>query len=119
MTIKKTIIDQPVPQLPVADVQRSQEYYRDVLGFDIAWMYPDKSIGAVTRGPVSIFLAKAAGRIHPNIHWIFSEDVDATYAELQAKGANITEEIENKPWNIRQFTIKDLNGHVFYFHHDL
>ena len=48
----KTKIDQPVPQLPVSDVEKSQEYYRDVLGFDIAWTYPNKLIGAVNRGEV-------------------------------------------------------------------
>ncbi|WAC14617.1 hypothetical protein [Dyadobacter pollutisoli] len=31
-------------------------------------------------------------------------------------GAEITEEIENKPWGLRQFAVRDLNGHLFYFH---
>jgi catechol 2,3-dioxygenase-like lactoylglutathione lyase family enzyme len=35
-----SLIDQPVPELPVADVERAQRYYRDVLGFDIDWLFP-------------------------------------------------------------------------------
>ena len=116
---QKTKITQPVPQLPVADVEKAQQYYRDILGFDIAWIYPNKQIGAVTRGEVAIFFAKTNSPISPNIHWIFTEKVDDTYEEFKQRGATIIEEIENKPWNLRQFAITDLNGHIFYFHHDL
>ena len=35
-----TSIGQPVPELPVVDVERAQRHYRDVLGFEIGWLYP-------------------------------------------------------------------------------
>jgi len=38
-------IGQPVPELPVADVERAQQHYRDALGFEIGWLYPGKEIG--------------------------------------------------------------------------
>ncbi len=44
-----TSIAQPVPELPVLDVERAQQHYRDALGFEIGWLYPDKEIGAVSR----------------------------------------------------------------------
>jgi len=50
---KMTSIGKPVPELPVADVERAQQHYRDVLGFEIGWLYPDKGIGAVSRGDVA------------------------------------------------------------------
>jgi predicted enzyme related to lactoylglutathione lyase len=28
----------PVPELPVADVERAQQHYRDVFGFEIGWL---------------------------------------------------------------------------------
>lgn len=117
--MEKTKIAQPVPQLPVEDVEKAQTYYMEVLGFDILWTYPDKYIGAVGRGDVVIFFAKKSGAVEPNVHWIFAENVDLTYAELKKRGADIIEEIEDKPWNMRQFAIRDLNGHIFYIHHDL
>ncbi len=119
MTVEKTKIGRPVPQLPVEDVERAQIYYREILGFEILWTYPDKSIGAVQREEATIFFSKTEGSIEPNIHWIFAEDVDLTYTELKGRGADIIDDIEDKPWNIRQFAIKDLNGHIFYVHHDL
>ena len=44
---KRTSLGPPVPELPVADVERAQQYYRDKLGFEIGWLYPGKEIGAV------------------------------------------------------------------------
>ncbi len=117
--MEKAKIGQPVPQLPVEDVERAQVYYKEILGFEILWTYPDKSIGAVGREDIAIFFAKTNRSIEPNIHWIFSENVDLTYSEFKDRGVDIIEDIENKPWNIRQFAIRDLNGHIFYIHHDL
>jgi uncharacterized glyoxalase superfamily protein PhnB len=51
-------------------------------------------------------------------HWVFAEDIDASYQELNSSGANIVEPLEKKPWGLRQFTVKDEDGNLFYFHHD-
>jgi len=111
-------IGPPVPELPVADVERAQQHYRDVLGFEIGWLYPDKQIGAVTRGGATIFFRKRTLPFEPAIHWVFAEDVEAYYEELSSSGADIVEPLERKPWGLRQFTVRDLDGNLFYFHHD-
>jgi catechol 2,3-dioxygenase-like lactoylglutathione lyase family enzyme len=114
---KLSSLGAPVPELPVLDVERAQQYYRDVLGFEIGWLYPGKGIGAVSRGRVAIFFRKRELPFEPAIHWVFAEDIDATYQELQALGAQIVEPLEVKPWGLRQFTVKDLDGNLFYIHH--
>lgn len=108
----------PVPELPVADVERAQQHYRDALGFDIGWLLPGKEIGSVSRGSVAIFFRKRVPPFEPAVHWIFADDLDASYLELQSSGANIVEPLETKPWGLRQFTVEDLDGNRFYFHHD-
>ncbi len=113
-----TLIGQPVPELPVEDVERSQQHYRDALGFEIAWLHPGKEIGAVSRGRVAIFFRKRTQPFEPAVHWVFAEDIDATYQELQALGANIVQPLEEMPWGLRQFTVEDLDGNRFYFHCD-
>jgi uncharacterized glyoxalase superfamily protein PhnB len=113
-----TTIRQPVPELPVTDVEQAQQYYRDVLGFEIGWLYPGKEIGAVSRGDVAIFFRRREPPFEPAVHWVFAEDVDATYNELKSSGANIVDPLEKKPWGLRQFTVDDLDGNRFYFHHD-
>ena len=112
-----TSIGQPVPELPVTDVERAQQHYRDALGFEIGWLDPGE-IGAVSRGNVAIFLLKTTPPFEAAVHWVFAEDVDATYNELKSLGANIVEPLEKKPWGLRQFTVEDIDGNRFYFHHD-
>jgi len=113
-----TSIGRPVPELPVIDVERAQRHYRDSLGFEIGWLEPGKEIGAVSRGEAAIFLRKRSPPFEPAVHWVFAEDVDATYEELKSFGAKIVEPLEEKPWGLRQFTVEDLDGNRFYFHHD-
>jgi uncharacterized glyoxalase superfamily protein PhnB len=117
-TKRLSSIDHPVAELPVADVERAQRYYRDVLGFEIGWLYPGKEVGAVSRGDVAIFFRRRKPPFEPAVHWVFAEDVDATYQELKSSGAKIVEPLEKKPWGLRQFTVDDLDGNRFYFHHD-
>ena len=107
-----------VPELPVTDVERAQQYYRDTLGFEIGWLDPGKGIGAVSHGDVAIFFRRRARPFEPAVHWVFAEDIDATYEELKSLGANIVEPLETKPWGLRQLTVEDLDGNRFYFHHD-
>ena len=113
----RTTFSHPTPELPVADVERAQQHYRDALGFEIRWLH-DGEIGAVSRGEVAIFFRKSTRPFAAVVHWVFADDIDATYKELQSLGANIVEPLEQKPWGLRQFTVEDIDGHRFYFHHD-
>jgi predicted enzyme related to lactoylglutathione lyase len=115
--ITNSINGQPVAELPVADVERAQRHYRDVLGFEIGWLEPDKGIGSVSRPEKAvIFFRKRTPPFEPAVHWVFCEDIEATYRELTASGATIVDPLELKPWGIRQFTVQELDGNVFYFH---
>ena len=113
---KASVIVKLTPELPVADVERAQQHYKDVLGFEIGWLDPGKGIGSVSNGNTAIFFRKRVPPFEPAIHWVFAEDIDATYLELQSVGANIVEPLEKKPWGLRQFTVQDLDGNIFYFH---
>src|SRR5215467_10306136 len=114
----RTLLDVPVTELPVIDVERAQQHYRDVLGFEVNWLYPDKSIGAVSRNNFAIFFRKRTPPFEPAVHWMFAPDINATYEELKSSGANIVEQLEKKPWGLWQFTLEDLDGNRFYIHHD-
>jgi uncharacterized glyoxalase superfamily protein PhnB len=113
-----TTIGQAVPELPVADVEQAQQYYRDVLGFEMGWLYPGNEIGSVSRGNMAISFRKRQGPFEPAVHWVFAEYIDATYEKFRSFGSKIVEPLERKPWGLRQFTIEDLDGNRFYFHCD-
>ena len=114
----RTSMGQPVPELPVADVERAQRHYRDALGFEIGWLEPGREIGAVSRGDdVAIFFRKRTPPFEPAVHWVFADDIEASYEELKSSDANIVDPLETKPWGLRQFTVQDLDGNLFHFHH--
>lgn len=99
-----------VPELPVADVAATQRWYRDVLGFRIEWIW-DEGYGAVCNGEARLFFVRHDGA-HPTITCCaFTEAVDAVHAELVRRGAEIVSPLEDKPWGMREFTLRDPNGH--------
>lgn len=108
----------PVPELPVRDVPRAQAHYRDKFGFEVGWLYPGEEIGAVNRDETAIFFRRRSDAFEPAVHWVYAPDIETMYREMRAAGANITEPLEKKPWNLTQFTVEDLDGNRFYFHRD-
>ena len=114
--IPLTELGQPVAELPVQDVRRAQQHYCERLGFELGWTFPGNEIGSVKRGQAAIFFRRRSLPFEPAVHWFYAMDVQATYAELQARGARITDPLATKPWGITQFTVEDLDGNLFYFH---
>ena len=100
------------PQLPVRDVAESQRYFRDVLGFEIAWIRGDR-FGAVQGGKTEIFLCKSDTPPAAATICVLVDDADSLFAIYQERGAKIVERPETKPWGVHEFTIEEPNGHLF------
>jgi len=93
----------------VTDLEATQAWYRDVLGFEIAWASSD--FGAVWQDRVEIFFARV-GRAAPGACLcVRVVDADALWARYRERGAKIVAEPEDKPWGMREFTLEDPNGH--------
>ena len=104
------------PQLPVPDVREAQAYYRDVLGFKVAWTYQE-NFGAVYHGATEVFFSQEEGEIRPASNFVRVGDADAVLALYRERGVRIVEEIASQPWGMREFTIEDNNGHRFRIGH--
>jgi hypothetical protein len=103
---KMNSIGQPVPDLPVADVERAQQHYRDVLGFEIGSLYPGKEIGACHAVMWQSSFGSGSRRSSRAVHWVFAEDIDALYLELKSIGANIVDHLRSNPetrWTVAHF----------------
>jgi catechol 2,3-dioxygenase-like lactoylglutathione lyase family enzyme len=94
-----------IPQFGVRDVPAAQRWYRDVLGLEVNWLW-EEDFGSVGRDLVEIFLYKDDD---PKPSWcsVFVDDVDAVYDAVRRRGGDIESELENKPWNVREFTVRD------------
>lgn len=105
------------PELPVADVRATQAYYRDVLGFRIAWLY-EEEYGAVYNGKTEIFLRREAGPIERCCVFVRVANADVVLARYRERGdVRIVAEIASHPWGMREFTVEENNGHRFRIGH--
>ena len=124
-----------VPQFAVTDLVRTTEYYRDVLGFQIAgyWdgervsLVPDSApvFAIVSRDQVQVFfnLADSSG-----VHTSWTEDAPAIYLrvmgidaladELRARGADVLDGPEDRTYGQRELVVKDCNGLILCFGED-
>lgn len=102
-----------VPQLPVANVQETQRFYRDVLGFKIDWTFGENDYGAVSRDGTELYLIADKRPLQPMTCVINVTAVDPLCEEWRPKGASILSEPEDMPWGVREFTVEDNNGHRF------
>ncbi|WP_395024906.1 VOC family protein [Comamonas odontotermitis] len=101
------------PIFSVTDLQQSMDFYRDVLGFDIAWSWGDPpDIAAVCRDCVEITLIQRAGASPAGAsHASFRvSEVEAYYHGLVEAGARIVVPIGDRPYGMRDFRMVDPSG---------
>lgn len=108
-----------IPELPVADVDATLNYYHSVLGFSVEGRHQNESgevvFGSVLCGGANFYFRKTRGPIAANTCFVFTDEVDELCATFKARGARILEDPEDKTWGYRQFTLEDMNGHIFYY----
>ncbi|MQA90257.1 MAG: bleomycin resistance family protein [Gemmatimonas sp.] len=127
-----------IPALPVRDIARAAEFYRDRLGFAVGHM--DEGFGIVSRDGVVIHLWAAgdeswrhrprtpasspvvtgaetflAGTASCRIEVI---EVDDLYAEMKGAGVLYAADtvIEATPWGTREFPVLDLERNLLTFY---
>lgn len=107
------------PIFPVKDVVETVRYYREVLGFREGWTWGDPpDFGGVRWGKVGAMFALQSGPEAPaggQWHSFFVEGIDVLYALHQRNGATIYSPLEAKPWGLREYTVRDPNGHYLRF----
>jgi catechol 2,3-dioxygenase-like lactoylglutathione lyase family enzyme len=124
-----------VPQFAVADLVRSTEYYRDVLGFQIAGYWDGERVGPIAvssamfaivwRDQVQVFFNRAvqsdmrtvSAEAAPSAYFRVT-GVDALSAELRARGADILDGPEDRVYGQRELVVRDGNGLILVFGED-
>jgi catechol 2,3-dioxygenase-like lactoylglutathione lyase family enzyme len=102
------------PELPVASLVESIEYYEHKLGFRLV-TEPNADYAIVERDDVAIHLFRDdAGRSPVGIH-VFTHDLVALLQELEERGARVLQKISLKPWGNRDFRVSDNAGNEIKF----
>ena len=120
------------PQFSVPDLVRTTEYYRDVLGFDIAGYWDGERVDPVPRNPplfaivrrdeVEVFFKRSehadvrTGRSEAAYELYFRvKGVDALAEQLRARGADILDGPEDRIYGQRELVVRDCNGVILTF----
>lgn len=120
------------PHFRVRDVVRTAEYYRDVLGFDVAGYWDGGEIhhdasrppvfGIVRRDEVAIHFNRAeAASMQPAADdgaydaYFNVTRLDALADDLRRRGAQILEGPEERVYGRRELIVRDCDGRVLAF----
>lgn len=112
------------PVLAVDNIAESIAYYRDMLGFTVDFTWGDPPYYAIARRGqnVSVHLSEredTSTPIVPAYVYVFVTDADALYEEFHAQGIEIFQPPQNSDYGMREFDVRDLNGHFLTFGQDL
>lgn len=117
------------PVLLVKDVVKAAAYYTDKLGFAVDRFWGEPPMFAIARRDgVSIMLNQVGtgDTFRPNGEYdgrfsiyIDTSDADALDTEFQTKGADIVCPPDDQPYMMREFQVRDLDGHLLGCGHDI
>ena len=102
-------IENTIPVLAVSDLDRSIEFFRRVLGFDVEWNAA--SICSVGRDGSSIML-QSHEHVVPSTVWIGIDD-DSIFDSIRISGAKVVQAPSNKPWAY-EMKIADPDGNILW-----
>lgn len=114
------------PVLPVADAARAARYFCEVLGFELDFIAGEPpSYARVKKGdrtygdPVYIRLWQCRDRgatpWRGEIVIHVGQDIDGLHAAYVKRGVVVVEPPASQPWGLREFAIREPDGHLLRF----
>jgi catechol 2,3-dioxygenase-like lactoylglutathione lyase family enzyme len=102
--------------LAVHDLRRSADFYVRRLGFNVVveppgWVFVEKDECMIMLGECPNDLPPADLGCHNYFAYLRVSDVDQYYRDLEARGVDTLSAIEDKPWKMREFTLRTVDGH--------
>jgi lactoylglutathione lyase len=107
------------PIFHTPDLARAVGFYRDRLGFEERFRYPEDGspafvlvgLGTFALGLAGVSELEPAGRV---ALWLYCDDVDAEIDTLRTAGVEIAREPEEMEWGERMAAVLDPDGNEIY-----
>jgi catechol 2,3-dioxygenase-like lactoylglutathione lyase family enzyme len=106
--------------LAVKDLEKSARYYVQELGFTSHW--EEGGWHQLSREGFTVMLGECPDdrsafetRNHSYFAYINVENIDALYAEYRLKNIELLSIPADKPWGMREFGVRTIDGHRIMF----
>jgi uncharacterized glyoxalase superfamily protein PhnB len=122
MTAPHVECEQLQAGLAVPDIPVAIDFYTQKLGFQVAFTWGDPpTFAGIKLGNVELFLAEGAPcpTSEGAIAYFQLGDADPLYEYHVANGVEIVEKIGDRPYGIRDYTVRDPYGYTLVFGHHL
>ena len=104
------------PSIYVRDMARSLEFYRDILGFSVAFTNGSPVSFAVLKQDAAYLhlsvRSEDAGSCHTHI---MVSGLDSFYDRLVGAGVLVRQPPKVQPWGLRDIVLADIDGNTFEF----
>ena len=104
------------PIFAVTDLPKAIDYYQKTLGFEVEMQTSSPMPYAIMgRSDVSVHLMVDDSRRGKGAMYATTDDVDALYEELKAKGVRIVEPPDDREYGMRDMYFNDCCGNMIGF----
>jgi uncharacterized glyoxalase superfamily protein PhnB len=101
--------------LAVNDIATAIEFYTSKLGFTTGFTWGDPpTFAGVNLGKVQMFLRKGTPDPKGCVVYFLVCDADQLYEFHRGQGVEVAEPIEDRPYGIRNYVVRDLHGHCLF-----
>jgi catechol 2,3-dioxygenase-like lactoylglutathione lyase family enzyme len=127
-TISKAVVEGAEPQLFVADIKSSCEFFTRKLGFAIVFTYGEPpfyaqvkrdaariNLRCVERPVIDAELRDREELLSASFTVATSEEIKALFLEFQLAGVTFFQTLKREPWGARDFIVKDPDGNLLLF----
>jgi catechol 2,3-dioxygenase-like lactoylglutathione lyase family enzyme len=128
MTSRKAVITAAEPQLFVADIKSSCDFFSAKLGFAIAFTYGEPPFYAqvvrdgarlnlrhVDRPVIDAAVRDRDELLAASLTVAGADEITTLFSEFHAAGASFFQTLKQQPWGARDFIIRDPDGNLLLF----
>ena len=107
--------------IAVPDLERSAAFYRDVLGFEVreigdaGWRIYVRDACRIMAGGCSDAIPPAQLGDHSYFAYLTVDNIDESYENVVAAGADLVKPLATELWGMREFGIRTVDGHRIMF----
>ena len=111
-----TTLERAIPVLASLDLEQTQQFYAEKLGFAPLFAYPDYAISGRDDVQIHFWLTDDRRYAENTSCRIDVVGVDALYAEMSASGVvHPNGHLRDQPWGMREFSVLDGDGNLIKF----